>query len=128
MLEINKGIKMTVYVTQQPRPNARNWVPNLEPATQYGELKYVFSGDEAVYCNPVSMMQECWDRLKDFDPDEDYILWPNTGDPAACWAVIMTIMSYGLDKIQFLYWDRKMDEDGRRTNEGFYTPVILKLV
>lgn len=116
-----------VFITQQPRPNARGWTPNFNPATQYGSLHFVFSGSDHPYCNPDQAIEDAAHVLSDFDPDNDYVLYPNTGDPAAIYTVLIVLARMPIDKIRFLYWERKMVDGVRSSTDGFYSPITFKL-
>lgn len=115
----------TVYVTQQPKPNRLGWTPNLSGAAEFGKLAYVFSGSDTPYCDPERAMDEARHALHSFDPDEDYVLWPNSGDPASIWVVLMTLSRFPINKIRFLYWERKMTGGVRSRTDGFYSPVSI---
>lgn len=117
-----------VFVTQQPRPNRHNWVPNLESATQYGRLEYVFSGSESAYCDPDGAFSKALQRLQTFRPDLDYILWPSSGDPATTWAVMLALSRLAqVSHIRILYWERSLVDGHRSQVEGFYTPITFQL-
>ena len=117
---------MTVYVIQQPVPNQHNWTPDLTPATEFGELKYIFGGGENVYALPGPMMKKAKKALLDFDPENDYLLWPNMGDPAALWTVCLVLPIMGFQKVRFLYWNRKRISGQRDYKNGFYAPITYE--
>jgi hypothetical protein len=120
----------TVYVTQQPRRNRHNWTPNLEPAAKYGPLKFVFEGDDHPFENPRSAIVKAANELAFFDWKNDYILWPNTGDPAAMWAIMIALSEILLEEaesIQFLYWERKLIKGVSSRTEGYYVPIRFPL-
>ena len=116
-----------VFVTQQPKPNSNGWTPNLQPATQFGAIHYVFNGSDRPYCDPDHALEVAAEVLRDFNPDKDYVLWPNTGDPAAVWAVLLALARMPINKIKFLYWERKLVDGVRTKSDGFYTPVTFNL-
>jgi len=117
----------TVYVSQRPKANAVGWTPDLTPALKYGKCEFVFEPDEQVSSDPNTMMRVARDRLDAFNPHTDYLLWPNTGDPAAIWACVMVLMGYGFTEIRFLLWDRMVGEDGKRNgSKGEYVPLTLR--
>lgn len=119
----------TVYVTQRPQRSKAGWKPNLLPATVYGELKYVFESDDYVFSSPNESMAKAKEILNQFDPSVDYILYPNTGDPAAIYAICL-ILGYWFSQctINFLYWDRTIDEDGNRSHDkGSYKVIPMPL-
>jgi hypothetical protein len=113
---------MSVYVTQQPKPNRHNWVPNLEPATQYGALHFIFGAESQPYCHPRSSMLTAKKALANFDPEKDYVLCPNSGDPAALWCVLLALGSAGIDQVQMLYWNKP-----NNNFKGYYVPITFPI-
>ena len=117
---------MTVYVMQQPTQTRKGWTPNLQPATEFGEIQYVFPGGVPIYTSPVKTLKMAKNALANFNPDEDYLLWPNTGDPAAMWVCCFAIVLLGFSKVRFLYWNRKYENGNRIGSDGFYVPITYK--
>lgn len=117
----------TVFITQQPRPNRLGWLPNLSPASQFGKFVYVFTAADAPWTNPDAAMEKATDLLRDFNEDEDFVLWPNSGDPAAMWIILAILARFPLRKIRILYWERKLENGERMKGDGFYTPVTINL-
>lgn len=117
----------TVFVIQQPRPKTgEKWVPNLQPATQFGKLEFIFEASDRIYADPTEGRKKAAARLADFDSDRDYLLWTNFGDPAALWLVIMLLTLGGHKRLRFLYWSRgRATTGGMSTENGFYFPVDL---
>ena len=119
---------MTVYVTQQPTPNRRNWQPDLSPAAEYGKIKYIFQGGEQPFTNPANAISVARKELRDFNPETDFICWPNSGDPASLYATIMCLVDKGHKEITFLYWNRNRDANGQPLpDRGYYAPVKMSL-
>ena len=118
---------MTVFITQRPVPRKdSNWLPDISSAAQYGKIEYVFEANLPLYTSPDKSLKEAQRILQNFDPEQDYLLWPNSGDPSSMWTCIMAITVLGFHRINFLYWNRKL-VDGQR-NGGFYAPVSYNLV
>ena len=116
----------TIYVTQRPVPNRVGWVPNLSQADRYGKLVYVFEGGKQVFSRTDQGLKHAKEMLEDFNPDHDYILWPNSGDPAALWCCQHALAGMGVPYIKYLYWERGF-KDGKRSNsEGFYSPITIQ--
>ena len=117
---------MTVYVTQQPTPNRKGWQPDLSPAAQYGAIKYVFDADTPVSSNPNIAQELAVERLLDFNPDTDYICYPNSGDPTSYAMVSGTLAWLGYEQFTVLAWNRDRDAQGNpRRDRGYYTPVTI---
>ena len=118
-----------VFITQRPRPNKNGWTPDFTPATKYGALHFIFESEDQPWRTPAQAMAHAEQVLRDFNPSHDYILWPQTGDPAAMWATLISlVMNEDITSIRFLYWERERSGDGTRTQgRGFYTPVTFTL-
>ena len=101
----------------------------MQPASVFGEIKYVFEDDDYVYASPNESMEKAKRMMDEFDPAKDYILYPNTGDPAAIYAVCMLIGFWFADvNIKFLYWDRELVEgEGRSSTKGSYKVIEMPL-
>jgi hypothetical protein len=120
-----------VYVTQQPRANRHNWVPNLESAAQYGALRFIFAGDDRPYESPRLSTIKAARELAFFNWQEDFLLWPNSGDPAALLTAVLALSELLYDDAEYitlLYWNRKSLGPGKHsTTEGFYVPIKFPL-
>jgi hypothetical protein len=115
-----------VFITQQPAPARSGWMPNLTPAERYGALEYVFSAEYQPYLYPQKALRQAEEALRDFDPERDYVLWPNTGCPMAAWAVMLTLGRKGLRQIKALKFDRGLVNGERDNRNGFYTPITFR--
>lgn len=116
-----------VFVTHQTRPNKQGWTPNLTSATRYGSLHYVFSGSDRPSADPDGAIFQASEVLADFDQSKDYLLWPNSGDPAAIMAVMIVLGRMNITRIRFLNWERKLVHGRRDPQQGFYSPIIFRL-
>ena len=118
-----------VFITQQPTPNKNGWTPDLSSAAEYGTLKFVYPAKMQVNARIDECVQMAIDTLASFDAEEDYILFPNTGDPASKYVILMVLGNYyGFHKLSFLYWSRKRDENGAIVqNRGFYMPITIEM-
>tara|TARA_R110000744_G_scaffold99427_1_gene191940 strand:- start:427 stop:816 length:390 start_codon:yes stop_codon:yes gene_type:complete len=115
----------TVYIIQQAKAKPDGWVPNLEPATQFGKLQFIFDANDKIHLDPQEALKKAHKRLKDFNPDTDFICSTQSGDPSGLWLVITYLASSGNPVLKFLYWNRSV-KGGSRTNEaGFYYPVEI---
>lgn len=119
---------MTVFVPQNPLPNPRGFVPDLSSAAQYGPLEFVFTDNERVHALPTPSINKARRVLKNFDADNDFILWPGSCDPSAWAAMILALGELGLDRVRLLQWSRKRDPNGvREYGAGFYVPITFNL-
>lgn len=116
---------MVVYIVQEPKPK-NGWTPDFSKAAEYGRLERVFTPDQRICSMPTRYMREAMNTLKDFDVENDFILWPNLGDPTALQCVCFALALLGFNKVRFLYWNRKRDSDGNKI-DGFYMPLEFNL-
>ena len=119
---------MTVYVVQRAIPNKHGWVPNLEPATKYGKLDYIFPADLFVSSQTNRAIDIAYQKMEQFEPESDYLCWSYSGDPIALSIVMLVLGNTGHEFIRFLRWNRKRDKDGVVIpNVGYYEPVDINL-
>lgn len=89
-------MKPTVYVVQDNGKNFTN-------AMEFGDIKVLSSRDVPMVGDPSRVLMTIKDRLKDYDPDKDYLLC--TGDPLLIGAAIHNVaIKYGV--VRCLKWDR----------------------
>lgn len=112
-----------VYIIQRPIPNNAGWTPDLQPASQYGAIEFIFDSEDRVYADPVAAKRKLLSKLRDFNSEEDYLCWCNAGDPASLWLTIQVLSSNGHKKLQYLYW-RKARKGSEHTG-GHYIPITL---
>lgn len=124
---MSNQISPRVFITQQPRANKQGWVPNLTPASKYGALHFVFTGSDKPSQDPDGAIFQAGEALADFNPKKDYLLWPNSGDPAAIMAVMIVLARMDITRICFLNWERKLVKGQRDQRQGFYAPVTFTL-
>lgn len=131
---------MAVFVVQQPGTlNSRSktrptWTPNLESALKYGPLKFVFDAEETISGAPTHSLIRAAEVLKDFDTENDYLLWPGVADPSAFFCCTAALCAQNLKRVNLLIWNRNLNERLRRDNVddkqsvgGFYVPVRFHL-
>lgn len=113
-----------VFFFQQPVPNSHGWIPDLSPAAPYGELQFIFGIDEHPSKTPASLQLEAEERLKDFDPQRDYLCWCNSGDIFSIYIVIGILASKGIKKVQALSWNKARSHE----DKGRYVPVTVPIL
>jgi hypothetical protein len=105
----------TVYVAQQPTPKlGTGWIPDLSPANKFGKVEFVFDAPDKPWVDTQNAIAKILVRTKEFDADTDFLLWPQSGDPASFWLMIQTLTARGFHRLRFLYYQR----------EGFYIPIL----
>jgi hypothetical protein len=102
-------------------------MPNLSPAMGYGKFHFIFNSGDQPWCDPDGAMDHAHEVLQDFDPAHDYLLYPNSGDPAGMWAILLVLSRLDISKVTCLYWERKFENGERSKTDGFYSPVTFNL-
>ncbi len=122
-----------VFIIQQPRPNPKkdNWTPSFDAATQYGGLRFIFDASDRAHLDPTTAQETVRQELKDFDPEQDFLLPTIFGDPAATWVTLLWLApflkSQGHRYVTFLYWSRGKGDEGMTNENGYYMPCKIPL-
>lgn len=115
-----------MFVTQRPVPTRdRGWTPDFSSAASFGALSFVFEPSERPSRDPLAAARLVGERLADFDPERDYLLWSRLDDPAALVAVCLYVGArFGAARL--LLWERARDSRGERVpGAGYYVPAKL---
>lgn len=114
-----------VFIVNQPVQNRFGVMYNVSPATQYGEIHFVFTADFGIPSDdPEGSVQRAREVLSDIDHG-DYIAWAG-GDPLGM-VIAATVAADYLDgEIRYLRWDRGVNSEGVRSSKrGYYSPVLV---
>lgn len=98
-----------VYVLNVPMRRAGDrMVPsvNVGPAQEYGKLVFVFEGGASVFATR-DMMLQIHEVLKNYDPENDYIV--AIGDPSII-AGACAYIGKRNNKLRLLKWDRELSK------------------
>lgn len=118
-----------VYVIHQPKPRPNGYCPELGGAQEYGTLEYVFDLDDRANTSPQTAVMQAGDRLRDFDPERDFLCWAGFGDPATLWVTIAVLTAMGHTRLRWLYWSKSRERwqaDGNSTEpQGYYAPLAI---
>ena len=119
---------MTVFLIQQPKPSKSGFMPDFTSAAEYGHILNLFELDEQVFGDPMRYLAIATTRLLAAEfSDNDYFLWPNTGDPIALYVAIVAVTRLpNLKKIQILNWQRPFLKNDKK-QRGYYLPVTITL-
>lgn len=112
-----------VYLMQEPLPKSDGWTPDLSMAAEHGAIKAIFDRGDRVYIDTDSAVEKARLRLKDFDPNEDFLLWVGFADPSVQWLVPMVLVDMGYKEINYLFWSKRPNSP----NGGYYYPIKIKL-
>ena len=104
---------MTVYIAHESRNSL-----DLTPATEFGEIKFVFTRDFSPGFNPREAAVIAESVLQDFDFDNDYFLIAG-GDPIAGMISSMVLADFADpeadQKLKTLRYTKDFDAEGIRS-------------
>lgn len=132
MIEPNQD-QATVFIVQRPRPRKTDsWVPSFDTAKEYGRLEFIFEASDHPYGDHEFALRKVAEKLKTFDPDRDYILFTNFGDPACIFFVLQYLgFCRGLSRINYLYWTKGRSQGGTAgpltPATGYYFPLCIDI-
>jgi hypothetical protein len=79
---------------------------DITPALKYGEIVVISKRLAQMQFSPGPLILEIKEKLKDFNPEEDYVL--NYGDPNIIQSV-GSILAIRFKKYKTLKWDRRQE-------------------
>jgi hypothetical protein len=108
-----------VFLIAEPSVRHNGEFPTLTPLAEYGDIKTVIPSSLYVSRHPDTAMQIIQTKMKDFDPERDYLVWAG-GDTLGAVLVGAFLYSHVPEgvKIRWLRWQRNRDKDGKRTESG----------
>ena len=97
-----------VYLVQEVPIDRETLKPKFDitPALKYGEIVVISKRLAQMQFSPGPLILEIKKKLKDFNPEEDYIL--NYGDPNIIQSV-GSILAIKYKKYKTLKWDRRQE-------------------
>lgn len=110
---------MTAYCVQEPAPHR-----DLSSAEKFGEVKFLLPANYKPSLTPGPCLGKIHSGLKDFDPLTDYVFTAGT-EPWGMMLLGVALRDMGLSEVNFLRWDRNLDENRLKVSEG-YNPVKVK--
>jgi hypothetical protein len=124
----------TVYIAQKQKTGGLNQAAyDVSPALEYGgKIEFLFDAYENASMNPLQSLEQVRHKLKDFDPDIDYIALAG-GDPYCSLLIGFVINELRLP-IRYLRFERlrqrpTITEDGKVIRNdgsiGYYVPVEM---
>ena len=116
-----------VWVVSRVGVNKFGWTPDLSDASRYGIMRVVFESDDRPQYLPGPSLQRAKRVMKDYNSEEDFILWGGGGDPiaVACVTAVATLLS--TKSITFLRWERNIEQGVRDRRKGWYMPVSIPI-
>lgn len=111
-----------VYVIHQTHQDR-----DYSSAREYGAIQFILDLSDRPSIQPELCLNKIDAVLKKFNPDTDYIVWSG-GDPIAPLLVGIILRRYvpAGKNFKFLRWERRRNEHGHRSYEGFYVPTNVQ--
>lgn len=102
--------------------------PDYRVLSKFGQIIPLTESHDHIVNNTERIAGQIRERLTEFDPQVDYLTWAG-GDPLAALLVGAELNRRGVERLQWLRFDRMVDPDtGRRmTWKGNYVPVPIIL-
>jgi hypothetical protein len=119
----------TVYLIAQPSLDREGRAPDLSSLRAHGELRVVVRSGEYPSSNPQRAMRLVRERMADFNPSTDFVVWAG-GDTLAALLVGVVLAEKGCYDVMWLRYDRPRDPNNshRRTHTGArYVPLVVPL-
>lgn len=113
----------TVYVVCEPFIGG-NRAYDISPSMQYGQPEMIFTHEDMPGNNPTRALFKARQKLRSFNPMEDYVLWAG-GAPLAL-ALVSAELGAMHGGFRFLRWERERNGT-ERTGRGFYVPAWVDL-
>jgi hypothetical protein len=98
---------------------------DVSSANRYGKIIFLLTHTEKPSLHPGPTINKLKTILKDFT-DADYIFQAG-GDPLGLALTLCALKDLGFRKVNYLRWERETGIGEKRTGNGFYVPVALKL-
>ncbi len=116
-----------VYLIAQPTVKRDGKLPNLEPLAVWGRVQVLLPAGDSPTFTPIRTYDRMEDRLQDYDPEKDFLVWAG-GDTLAAVFLGGLLADMGIDKFTWLRYERPKLPDGSRTDVGAkYVPVTIDL-
>lgn len=90
----------------------------------YGEMKTVLAFEDWPSNNPEACVRKMEEAFQEFE-DGDFILWAG-GDPITPFLASIALVNIGVSKANWLRWDRRRNQDGTKSDAGYYVPILLE--
>ncbi len=117
----------TVFLIAQPTIARSGSLPNLEPLGEHGNVKVLVPAGDRPTFQPTRTLEQIANRLKDFNPEEDFLVWAG-GDTLAAVLTGVVLSDMGVERMRWLRYERGRNSDGTRTDAGAkYVPVEVDL-
>ena len=120
---------MTVFIACKPKPGPQGNTYDVSPATEYGEVKFIFDAYENPSSNPRASIEKIRMALNSFDAQKDYVTTAG-GDPYAAILVGFVLCEMNLP-LKYLRFERLRSRAAEGTDphqvikSGYYLPVEM---
>lgn len=117
-----------VYLVQEPTiPKATGRTLDTTPLLWWGKVRILMERTQVASFRPSQAFVQINERLKDFNPDKDYIAVAG-GDSLAVIMVGAVLAKHGHSYFKWLRFERSKLPDGSRDpSSGAYVPIYVPL-
>lgn len=119
---LNQGTKLSrVFLIAEPTVGRNRKTFRLEPLNKFGTVVPIIRAGVNVRANPQMAYELVAEALKDYNPQEDYLVWAG-GDTLVAVMVGVVLERMGMQSVNWLYYNREILPGGVRGDKGYYTP------
>lgn len=114
-----------VFLIAQPTIKGNGAMPDTSDLGRYGTVHVLVRTGELPFRDPVKVLDLMEERLADFDPDIDYMVWVGGDTLSAVMAGYM-LRAYDVRRVKWLRWSRPPNPE--RPSErlaGRYVPATI---
>lgn len=116
-----------VYLIAQPTVSRTKKPPVLDDLYNHGDVQVVCPTGDSPTFKPRECLAAMEQRLEQFDPDVDFLVWAGGDTLAAVFAGLL-LAEREVYEFTWLRYERRRLEDGTRTDDGAkYVPVRINL-
>lgn len=115
-----------VYLIAQPTVSRNKKPMDLAPLYEHGDVQVLCPAGDAPTFTPVRCVEVMEQRLVNFDPTCDFLVWAG-GDTLAAVMAGMLLAEAGHYTFTWLRWERDRTDDGGRLETGRYRPVRIDI-
>ena|SRR5690242_10862319 len=118
-----------VFLIAQPTIPKNGQLPDLTPLADFGDIKVVIEAGDYPSFKPGEAWKRVNDRLRDFDAEQDYLVWAG-GDTLSSVMAGAALTQMGHRRFRWLRFERGVVKStGERDNlRGKYSVVEISLL
>lgn len=117
-----------VFVINEPTVSRTGRRPDLHPMEKYGEVRTLVKEGEYPSFAPREALQRITERLRDFDPNRDFLAWAG-GEPLSAVMVGSLLADMDITDVRWLRYERPASpgRHGTISKRPHYTVVEVPI-